>query len=111
VNVEHFHHGTFAPRRPKCALGTNGHTSPFIVSFLPRCGAHLPAAKLFLSPNAKPVKNEEHNLLWPAASNVDKYEAQLPELLEPPDDTFATLYQLGFRKLCSASAQVRHWSS
>ena len=45
------------------------------------------------------MENEDSNLLWPAASNVDKYEAQLPELLEPPDDTFATLYQLGFRKL------------
>jgi len=36
--------------------------------------------------------------LWPQMRRVSKCPMRPKEYLEPPDDTFATLYALGFRK-------------
>lgn len=36
--------------------------------------------------------------LWPQVRRVSKCPMRPKEYLEPPDDTFATLYALGFRK-------------
>ena len=59
---------------------------------------NIPATKLF-PPRATPATDgKETYSLWPATPRIKEYESQLPNFLEPPEDTFSTLYELGFRK-------------
>lgn len=44
-----------------------------------------------------PTSDESYQL-WPQIRQVSKCQMRPKEYLEPPDDTFATLYALGFRK-------------
>lgn len=63
----------------------------------------LPLSKLVCSRDEyldrRDVKNEKHfYALWPKDGNVCEYAPQLPEAIDPPDDSFANLDAFKFHK-------------
>ena len=75
----------------------NGLTAYFLTPHHGPYLGNLPAASV-LPPKDGKAGTDQAYRLWPAAPGIKAYEPQAIESLDPPDDSFSTLADLGFQR-------------